>query len=105
MYAVFWLFDMTIGGLPLSCWQVMQLALGATRETEARPALSKLSQELVGQRGLLFSNDGLRAMRERLADCVCADFARSGFVATRDVEVCCCCWDYHAGPSSVIRRC
>lgn len=66
--------------------KVMQIALGRTEEDEYGDDLMKISNNLSGNRGLLFSNKTLKAMNKIFDNSVQQDFARAGNIATETVE-------------------
>lgn len=67
--------------------KLMQLALGRDEETEVKTGLADLADHLTGACGLCFTNlpreEVLSFFREYRED----DYARSGFVATEDIEI------------------
>ncbi|KNC99539.1 uncharacterized protein SPPG_04929 [Spizellomyces punctatus DAOM BR117] len=67
--------------------KVMAKALGTTAEEEEREGLHLISERLVGDVGLLFSNEGPEDVKKFFDDYVKADYARSGCVATETVQL------------------
>jgi Insertion domain in 60S ribosomal protein L10P/Ribosomal protein L10 len=65
--------------------KVMCLAMGREKESEYKQNLHKISEQLSGECGLLFSDLDLAEVQKILGDFVKDDFARSGFKATEDV--------------------
>lgn len=65
--------------------KVMSLALGRTAEEECRDNLHKLSSQLHGQTGLLFTNKRKDDVLDYFDNYRMADYARSGNVATQTV--------------------
>ena len=66
--------------------KVMQVALGRDEAEEYGDELMKISNNLSGNRGLLFSDTNLKTMKKIFNNSVQQDFARSGNVATETVE-------------------
>ncbi|KAK3834246.1 MAG: ribosomal protein L10-domain-containing protein [Linnemannia elongata] len=62
--------------------KVMAKALGTSPEDEHKDNLHKLSEQLVGHVGLLFTNTEPEEVREFFANYTESDFARSGIKAT-----------------------
>lgn len=67
--------------------KVMAIALGRTPEEEYRENLHKLSAQLSGQAGLLFTNKTKQEVFDYFESYIVSDFARSGNLAITDVEV------------------
>ncbi|XP_037082237.1 LOW QUALITY PROTEIN: mRNA turnover protein 4 homolog [Pollicipes pollicipes] len=67
--------------------KVMAHALGKTEETEHRKNLHKVSEHLVGQCGLLFTNKTKEEVFEWFGEFSCPEYARSGNRATATVEL------------------
>ncbi|XP_043196419.1 mRNA turnover protein 4 homolog [Amphibalanus amphitrite] len=67
--------------------KVMAHALGKTEDTEHRKNLHKISELLVGQCGLLFTNKEKEEVYEWFGEFSCPEYARSGNVATETVEL------------------
>jgi mRNA turnover protein 4 len=71
--------------------KVMQIALGRTAEEALQPGLDKLGKRLIecssSNVGLFFTNSKPKVVEEKIASISEMDFARSGFVATRTVEL------------------
>ncbi|XP_014785485.1 mRNA turnover protein 4 homolog [Octopus bimaculoides] len=67
--------------------KVMALALGKSIETEYRENLHKLSAQLRGQAGLLFTNKTKEEVLKYFNEFYAPDFARSGNIATQDVDI------------------
>ncbi|GAB1597717.1 mRNA turnover protein 4 homolog [Argonauta hians] len=67
--------------------KVMALALGKSPETEYRDNLHKLSAQLKGQAGLLFTNQTKEEVLKYFNEYHVPDFARSGNIATEDVDL------------------
>lgn len=67
--------------------KVMAKALGTTPEDEHAPGLSKLSRQLKGSVGLLFTNREPKEILEYFEGYVELDFARAGIVAPRTIVV------------------
>ncbi len=65
----------------------MQLALGLDSETEFRPNLSELAADVVGLRGLLFTNRPEAEVLDFFANFAKIDYARSGATATATVTI------------------
>ncbi|GBO36355.1 mRNA turnover protein 4, partial [Araneus ventricosus] len=65
--------------------KVMAMALGRTPEEEYRPNLHKIGQVLVGERGLLFTNQSVDEVTNWFQSYSAGDYARSGNIATEDV--------------------
>jgi len=65
--------------------KVMMLALGRTKEEEYKENLYKLTQNLQGQTGLLFTNAKEAEVLEYFDDLYMPDYARSGTVAPQTV--------------------
>jgi mRNA turnover protein 4 len=66
---------------------VMQVALGRTPETEARPDLAKVSKLLSGSCGLMFTNLSRDEVEQRFTSATKTSFASSGELATETVEL------------------
>ncbi|THH06882.1 hypothetical protein EW145_g3772 [Phellinidium pouzarii] len=66
---------------------VMAKALGSTPEEEHKPGLHKIAKQLTGQVGLLFTDSPPTEVIEWFKDFRQPDFARSGNIASRDVEL------------------
>eukprot|EP00943_MAST-04B_sp_MAST-4B-sp1_P006897 g6897.t1 len=66
--------------------KVMQVALGRSEEEEYGDELMKISQQLSGNRGLLFSDTNVEAMKKIFNNSTQQDFARAGNVATETVQ-------------------
>lgn len=67
--------------------KVISLALGRTPESEYKPNLSKLSRYLVGNVGLLFTNNDQKKVTDFFAKYSLPDYARTGNIATEDVTI------------------
>ncbi|KAJ3022745.1 mRNA turnover 4 [Thoreauomyces humboldtii] len=67
--------------------RVMAKALGSSPEDEFAPESHKLAEALVGNVGLLFSNDGYDAVKAYFDGTVRPDYARSGAIATATVTL------------------
>ncbi|BFZ21104.1 hypothetical protein BsWGS_24143 [Bradybaena similaris] len=67
--------------------KVMQIALGRTEDEEYRENLHKLTRNLQGQTGLLFTNKGEKEVLKYFDELYIPDYARSGTVATQTVEL------------------
>jgi len=65
----------------------MQLALGLDSENEFRPNLSELAADVVGLRGLLFTNRPEAEVVEFFGQFAKIDYARSGATATATVTI------------------
>lgn len=65
--------------------KVMQIAMGRGEEDEYADNLYKISEDMVGARGLLFSNKSLTEVKKIFKQNVGQDYARAGNVATEDV--------------------
>ena len=63
--------------------KVMQVALGRDEAEEYGDELMKISNNLSGNQGLLFSDTNLKTMKKIFNNSVQQDFARSGNVATK----------------------
>lgn len=68
--------------------RVCQVALGRTEAEEHAENLHLLSARLKGQCGLLFTNRPREQVQHFFDTYSLDDHARSGTIATRDVEVC-----------------
>jgi mRNA turnover protein 4 len=66
--------------------KVMQVALGRSEEEEYGDELMKISKHLSGNRGLLFSDTNVEAMKKIFDNSAQQDFARAGNVATETVQ-------------------
>ena len=62
--------------------RVMQLALGLDEESEFRPGLSQASADVVGHRGLLFTDRPAQDVVDFFAEYGELDYARAGATAT-----------------------
>ncbi|KAG8187283.1 hypothetical protein JTE90_019172 [Oedothorax gibbosus] len=67
--------------------KVMAMALGRTPEEEYRTNLYKISQQLKGERGLLFSNKSTEEVLNWFNSYSEGDFARSGNIASENVSL------------------
>src|SRR5690349_18639859 len=67
--------------------KVMKVALGRTEAEEYADNLSKISRDLNGNVGLLFTDKTEDEVTEYFNKLSEKDFARSGFVATETVQV------------------
>mmetsp|Transcript_1581 Transcript_1581/g.4810 ORF Transcript_1581/g.4810 Transcript_1581/m.4810 type:complete len:225 (+) Transcript_1581:75-749(+) len=67
--------------------KVMQLALGTTPEAECQDNIHKLSQQISGPCGLLFTDKSPSDVQSFLAEYRPSDFARSGATATETVTL------------------
>ncbi|TYZ68211.1 hypothetical protein PybrP1_012987 [[Pythium] brassicae (nom. inval.)] len=67
--------------------KVMKVALGRSPEEEYADSLAKLSHDLNGNVGLLFTNKSKDEVLAYFAGLSEVDFARSGFVATETVKI------------------
>jgi mRNA turnover protein 4 len=67
--------------------KIMQLALGATSETEYMDNLRRVSRHLKGQCGLLLTNRSKEEVQEYFANRQTPDFANSGFVAQQTITL------------------
>lgn len=67
--------------------KVMKVALGRTPEEEYADELAKLSRDLNGNVGLLFTNKSKAEVLAYFSKLSETDFARSGFVATETVKL------------------
>ncbi|CAG5136514.1 unnamed protein product, partial [Candidula unifasciata] len=67
--------------------KVMQIALGRTEDEEYKENLSKLTRQLQGQTGLLFTNKGETEVLKYFDGLYTPDYARSGTVAAQTVEL------------------
>ncbi|KAK3923075.1 mRNA turnover protein 4-like protein [Frankliniella fusca] len=65
--------------------KVMQLGLGKSKEDEPHENLHRLSKQLIGQCGLLFTNRPKQEVLDFFETFTAPDYARSGFVATEEV--------------------
>lgn len=65
--------------------KVMAIALGKTKSDEIEEQLNLLSKKLKGQCGLLMTNRNVPDVLQWFKDYRAAEYARSGFVATKDV--------------------
>ncbi|XP_021196167.3 mRNA turnover protein 4 homolog [Helicoverpa armigera] len=65
--------------------KVMAVALGRTKSDEAEDQLNLLSKRLKGQCGLLMTNKDVPEVLQWFKDFRDAEYARAGFVATKDV--------------------
>ncbi|XP_055942341.1 uncharacterized protein LOC129972283 [Argiope bruennichi] len=65
--------------------KVMAMALGHTPEGEYRLNLHKIAEMLIGERGLLFTNQSVDEVTNWFQSYSEGDFARSGNIATEDV--------------------
>jgi len=66
--------------------KVMMLALGRSQEDEVKPNLSAVSENLVGNCGILMTNDEAEDVIKFFSEFSERDFARSGCVADRTIE-------------------
>ncbi|KAJ1532360.1 hypothetical protein ONE63_000962 [Megalurothrips usitatus] len=66
---------------------VMQLGLGKTPEEEYQDNLHKISKQLTGQCGLLFTNRSENEVRDYFGTYAVPEFARSGVVATETITL------------------
>ncbi|XP_077296271.1 ribosomal protein LP0-like [Arctopsyche grandis] len=67
--------------------KVMALGLGKSESDEAHDKLHHLSERLVGQCGLLFTNRPIKEATNWFEDFSEDDYARAGFVATQSVTL------------------
>ena len=67
--------------------KLMQIALGRDPETEYKAGLAEMAQTLIGRCGLFFTNLPLDEVIDYFRSFSKADFPRSGFKATRTVEL------------------
>jgi len=67
--------------------KLMQLALGTSPETEVEENLHQMAQEVVGEVGLLLTDEPIEAVQKYLSEFRPVDFAKSGFVATRTISL------------------
>lgn len=67
--------------------KVMALALGKSKSDEVENELNLLSQRLKGQCGLLMTNKNVVDVLKYFEDYGESEFARAGFIATRDVTL------------------
>eukprot|EP01130_Rhizamoeba_saxonica_P006275 TRINITY_DN24_c0_g1_i1.p1 TRINITY_DN24_c0_g1~~TRINITY_DN24_c0_g1_i1.p1 ORF type:complete len:235 (-),score=53.50 TRINITY_DN24_c0_g1_i1:593-1249(-) len=67
--------------------KVMQVALGRTPDDEVLPNIHKLSQQISGHCGLLFTNEEREVTEKYFATLEEADYPKSGFIATKTVEI------------------
>ncbi|KAL0901689.1 hypothetical protein ABMA27_006883 [Loxostege sticticalis] len=65
--------------------KVMAVALGRTKSDELEDQLNLLSKRLKGQCGLLMTNRDVADVMQWFKDYHATEYARSGFVATKDV--------------------
>ena len=65
--------------------KVMRLALGRSEEESYKPNLWRLGEELRGNVGVLFTNRPFKEVEEYFSTFRRVEFARAGFVATRQV--------------------
>ncbi|XP_053618874.1 mRNA turnover protein 4 homolog [Plodia interpunctella] len=65
--------------------KVMAIALGRTKSDEVEDQLNLLSKKLKGQCGLLMTNRDVPEVLQWFEDFRETEYARSGFIATRDV--------------------
>ncbi|XP_052745932.1 mRNA turnover protein 4 homolog isoform X2 [Bicyclus anynana] len=65
--------------------KVMAVALGRTKSDEVEDQLNLLSKRLKGQCGLLMTNRDVPDVLEWFKSYTATEYARAGFVATRDV--------------------
>eukprot|EP01117_Protostelium_nocturnum_P018559 TRINITY_DN7789_c0_g1_i2.p1 TRINITY_DN7789_c0_g1~~TRINITY_DN7789_c0_g1_i2.p1 ORF type:complete len:148 (+),score=50.42 TRINITY_DN7789_c0_g1_i2:278-721(+) len=65
----------------------MQIALGTDEEKEYKKNLSLLSECLVGESGLLFTNRKESEILKYFKNYKEKDFAKSGFIATETIEL------------------
>ncbi|XP_022196364.1 mRNA turnover protein 4 homolog [Nilaparvata lugens] len=67
--------------------KIMQLALGKGPEDEIKDNLSKLTAEMKGQCGLLFTSKSVKEVREWFRTFEAEDYSRSGSVASETVHL------------------
>lgn len=67
--------------------KLMQLAFGQQPECEIEEGIHKLSLDIVGQRGILLTNDTLQNVKKYLDTYHPEDFATSGFKATKTITL------------------
>lgn len=67
--------------------KLMQLALGRDEETEVKTGLAALANHLTGACGLCFTNLPREEVLDFFHNYKEDDYARSGFVATEDIEI------------------
>lgn len=67
--------------------KVLQVALGTSPSDECADGIHKLARSLEGRRAILFSDLEPAAIQKRLFEYAPEDFARSGAIATRTIEV------------------
>ncbi|KAE8750052.1 hypothetical protein FOCC_FOCC003176 [Frankliniella occidentalis] len=65
--------------------KVMQLGLGKSKEDEPHLNLHRLSKQLIGQCGLLFTNRSKQEVVDFFETFTAPDYARSGFVSTEEI--------------------
>lgn len=67
--------------------KVMQVALGRSKEEEYADDLARLSRDISGNTGLLFTNQSRADVLAYFAKLAFSDYPRSGFVATETVKI------------------
>lgn len=67
--------------------KVMQVALGRSKEEEYADDLARLSRDVSGSTGLLFTNKERQEVLDYFNTLSVSDYPRSGFVATEQVDV------------------
>jgi len=67
--------------------KVSQVALGRRPEEEYKPNLSRVAQQLMGKRGLFFTNSSEEEVRKYFDEVEDKHYARSGFKSTEDFVV------------------
>ena len=67
--------------------KLLQIALGKTPEDEYADNLRHVSSEISESVGLIFTSRSKKGVQEYFSNLVEPDFARAGFVATRDVVI------------------
>ena len=67
--------------------KVMTVALGRTKEDEYKENLNKVSEQMVGNVGLMFTNESDEKVREWFDTFAVPDYARSGNKATKTVTL------------------
>jgi mRNA turnover protein 4 len=71
--------------------KVMQIALGRKEEEALKPGLNELGKRLIecssSNVGLFFTNSNPKVVEDKIAAISEMDFARSGFIATKTVEL------------------
>lgn len=67
--------------------KIMSVALGKTNEDEYKDNLNEISKRLIGNVGLMFTNEPDNKVKEWFAEFKCPDYARSGNIATETVTL------------------